>query len=127
MTLISAKRILKDYYNKIESLVKKEKINAIIFEDYDKGVIDKTLIDKVVDLAISRKIFVTVDPRKETFQIINSVTLFKPNLKELKEGLKIDIESTNLQEIENAVNVLHLKQDINIVLLTLASEGVYVS
>jgi len=114
-------------YNKIESLVKKDKINAIIFEDYDKGVIDRGLIDKVVELAIRRKIFVTADPKKRNFSDYKRITLFKPNLKELKEGLKVDIESTNLQEIENAVNVLHLKQDINIVLLTLGSDGVYVS
>ncbi len=114
-------------YNLIENLLKKENINAIIFEDYDKGIIDKNLIDKVVELAIRKNIFVTVDPKKKNFSDYKGVTLFKPNLKELMEGLKVDIDSANIQEIENAVNVLHLKQDISLVLLTLASEGVYLS
>lgn len=122
-----SKKETEKLFNKIESLVKKNKINAIIFEDYDKGVINSTLIDKVIEIAISKKIFVTADPKKRNFSDYKHISLFKPNLKELKEGLKIDIESDNLEEIENAVNVLHLKQDINIVLLTLASEGCYVS
>jgi D-glycero-beta-D-manno-heptose-7-phosphate kinase len=127
---IDSKISKKDFdrlYKQIEKLVKKDKIGAIIFEDYDKGIIDKRLIDKVVELAKSNNIFVAVDPKRRNFSDYKGVTLFKPNLKELNEGLKIDIESTNLEEIQNAVNVLHLKQNINIVLLTLASEGVYVS
>lgn len=122
-----SKRESEKLYNKIESLVKKEKIDAIIFEDYDKGVIGKGLIEKVVNLSSSKGIIVTADPKRRNFSEYKGISLFKPNLKELKEGLKIDIDSNNFQEIKNAVKVLQLKQEIQIVLLTLASEGVLVS
>jgi D-glycero-beta-D-manno-heptose-7-phosphate kinase len=116
-----------ELYKKIESLINKKTISAIIFEDYDKGLINKTLIDKVVKLANSLKIFVTVDPKKKNFNFYKNVSLFKPNLKELKEGLKIDIDTKNIKDINKAASILHSRNKIDIVLLTLASEGVYIS
>lgn len=112
---------------KIESLIKKNKIQAIIFEDYDKGVINKQLIDKVVKIADSLKVYITVDPKKKNFMHYKNVSLFKPNLKELKEGLKIDIDSKNINNINKAANTLHIQNNIDIVLLTLASDGIFIS
>ncbi len=112
---------------RIKELLETKKINAIIFEDYDKGVIQAELIEKVVTLAKSLNIFVTVDPKKRCFSEYKNISLFKPNLKEIREGLKIDIDSANQEQIKNAVKILHNKQNIDLILLTLASEGVFVS
>jgi rfaE bifunctional protein kinase chain/domain len=114
-------------FGRIKSQLENEKIDAIIFEDYDKGVIKEKLIEKVVTLANSRNVIVTVDPKKKNFSNYRNVNLFKPNLKEIKDGLKIDIDVKQLSEIEKAADMLHKNQDIKIVLLTLAAEGVYVS
>ncbi|MBN1198845.1 MAG: D-glycero-beta-D-manno-heptose-7-phosphate kinase, partial [Bacteroidales bacterium] len=79
----------------IESILEKEPIHCIIFQDYDKGVISGQLIKKVVALAQSKKIPVTVDPKQKNFSSFSGVTLFKPNLKELKEGLKLEIHDND--------------------------------
>lgn len=100
--------------------------DVVIFEDYDKGVISKNLIKKTVDLARSSNIPVVVDPKKRNFLSYKGVTLFKPNLKELKEGLKVDFEKNNQAEIERSVEMLTTKLSSEGSLITLSERGVYI-
>lgn len=100
--------------------------DVVVFEDYDKGVISKNLIKKTVDLANSYNIPTVVDPKKRNFLSYKGVTLFKPNLKELKEGLKMDFEKNDQPEIEKAVETLTAKLNSQGSLITLSERGVYI-
>lgn len=110
----------------ISHLVKSEKIDVIIFEDYDKGLITQPLIQEVVKLATHRKIPTVVDPKKKNFNNYKGVTLFKPNLKELKEGLKTDFNPVNLKELSRVVENFRDRQKIESVMVTLSERGIYV-
>lgn len=112
---------------KIKSLIDSKNISAIIFEDYDKGLISKQLIDVVVQLARKNNIVTVVDPKKRNFLDYTGVNLFKPNLKELKEGLKIEIDPANIKDVEEAVNKLKAQLGVNSVMLTLSEQGVFIS
>lgn len=112
---------------KIKSLIDSKNISAIIFEDYDKGLISKQLIDVVVQLARKNNIVTAVDPKKRNFLDYTGVNLFKPNLKELKEGLKIEIDPANIKDVEEAVNKLKAQLGVNSVMLTLSEQGVFIS
>lgn len=112
---------------KINILIDSKHIDVIIFEDYDKGLISKDLISNVVKLAKRKNIITVVDPKKRNFLDYNQVNLFKPNLKELKEGLKIDIDPSRSDEVENAVNQLKVQLDVDAVMLTLSEHGVLIS
>lgn len=101
------------------------KCNAIIFEDYDKGVISKDLINHVVVQAIEKKIPVIVDPKKRNFLNYHHVDLFKPNLKELREGLKLD-SLTDLEDVKTAVQKIKSKLGTKGVLTTLSENGAYI-
>jgi rfaE bifunctional protein kinase chain/domain len=114
-------------FEKIEQIISEHKINAIIFEDYDKGLITETLILKTVELAQSQDIITVVDPKKRNFAAYKGVNLFKPNLKELKEGLKIDLDPKNIQQVEDAVESLKRLLGAKSVMLTLSENGVYIS
>ena len=107
-------------------LLKTEKVHVVIFEDYDKGLITPSLITKVVAEAKRKKIPVVVDPKKKNFSNYRNVTLFKPNLKELKEGLKWDFDSLNKKQLQKAVSTFREKQNIDIALVTLSEHGIYV-
>lgn len=111
----------------ISEIINKEKIDAIVFEDYDKGVISDYLIKEVVDLARSKKIVTVVDPKKRNFLNYKGVTLFKPNLKELREGLRIDIDAQNHQALELAVEKLQNTLQCEMVMVTLSEQGVYIN
>ena len=105
------------------ALEKVGEVDAIIFEDYDKGLIFKELIEQVVTKARSRKIPVSVDPKKRNFLDYKRVSLFKPNLKELKEGLKIEVNPKDQTEIEAACTQMAKVLETEGILLTLSEYG----
>ncbi|MBL7882936.1 MAG: D-glycero-beta-D-manno-heptose-7-phosphate kinase, partial [Bacteroidia bacterium] len=111
---------------KIKKLINDKKIDVIIFEDYDKGVITPSLIDNVVKLAKQKNIPTVVDPKKKNFMAYTGVTLFKPNLKELKEGLKLDFDANKTSELSKIVAEFIKKQKIDSALITLSEKGVYI-
>jgi len=106
-------------------ILQHDKIDVIIFEDYNKGLITPKLIKSVVEMAKKRNIPIAVDPKKKNFSSYKGVTLFKPNLKELREGLKLDAENNNLKELQKAVSSFRVKQKINTALITLSEKGIY--
>jgi len=116
----------KQIFERFLKILNDHKIDVIIFQDYDKGVITEDLIAKVVLKANELKIPIAVDPKKRNFKNYENVTLFKPNLKELKEGLNIDFDSKNQEELINAVNRLKSTLNPDMVLVTLSEEGVFI-
>lgn len=113
----------------INYIIHHDKIDVIIFEDYNKGLITPKLIQKVVELAKQKNIPVCVDPKKKNFHAYKSVNLFKPNLKELKDGLKVDMDYDDLSihELQRIVSSYRVKQKINTILVTLADKGVIIN
>ncbi len=101
-----------------------DKIDVVIFEDYNKGLITPKLVAKVVELTRSKGIPTTVDPKKKNFNSYKGVSLFKPNLKELREGIKLEVGGDNINELQRAVSSYRVKQKIETVLVTLAEKGV---
>jgi rfaE bifunctional protein kinase chain/domain len=99
---------------------------VVIFEDYDKGVLNPSIIEKTIALAKRKNISTIVDPKKRNFLAYKGVTLFKPNLKELREGLKIEVEASNQIQVEKAVELLKEKLKAEGVMLTLSEHGVYI-
>jgi bifunctional ADP-heptose synthase (sugar kinase/adenylyltransferase) len=53
------------------------------------------------------------------------VTIFKPNLKEVREGLNLDIATTGNAELDEAHNRLHDALNHNITFITLSEKGVF--
>jgi len=117
----------KQLIKNIENQVNSKQIDAIIFEDYDKGVISPLLIANVVKIANKYHIPIAVDPKKKNFLHYKGVTLFKPNLKELQEGLKLDHKPQQQKELADISQILHKEFNINIVMATLSEAGVFVS
>jgi len=111
----------------IDQILEKEQIDCIIFQDYDKGVITAKLIREVVLRAKKSGIPVTVDPKKKNFSAYHEVTLFKPNLKEMKEGMKIEFNSSDKEAVIQAAQKLREKLNCKFLLTTLAEQGVLLS
>lgn len=110
---------------KFNQIISDTEIHAIIFEDYDKGLITPYLIEKVTAIAKSKNIPLIVDPKKRNFLAYQNVTVFKPNLKELKEGLKIDFDPKNFTDLQNSVTLLKDKNKAENIIVTLSELGVY--
>ncbi len=111
-------------FGKIEQLL--AKADVVVFEDYDKGVLSESLIQRVIKLAQNRNIPTVVDPKKRNFFAYTGATLFKPNLKELREGLKLDFDKNDQPAIEDAVKLLKEKLQLQTALITLSERGIYI-
>ncbi len=102
--------------------------HAILIEDYDKGVLSPEVISGVLDAAKKRDIPVSVDPKFRHFNLFGNVALFKPNLKELKEGLGLqwddDDEKGKSIAIDSGLDSLEKRLQPESILLTLSEEGV---
>jgi rfaE bifunctional protein kinase chain/domain len=102
-----------------------EKATVVVFEDYDKGSITENIIQKTVEMAQKKGIPTTVDPKKRNFSAYKGVTLFKPNLKELKEGLKVEIDKVGKEQLHSAVKLLDEQLGAQTYLITLSEYGVF--
>ncbi len=117
------KKISEKTENKIFSLIKKkiDEIDAIILEDYNKGVLTENLISKIIDLSLKKNKIVTVDPKLENFFSYKNVFLFKPNTKEIENSLKIPVHTDS--EIEIAGKKLLEKLNAKHILITRSENG----
>jgi bifunctional ADP-heptose synthase (sugar kinase/adenylyltransferase) len=69
---------------------------------------------------------VIVDPKKKNFLHYKNVTLFKPNLKEIKEGLNVNFDAANIEEMKVVVTQLQDILKTEMVLNTLSENGVFI-
>ena len=113
-------RHLLEHYTKLL-----DKADVVIFEDYDKGVFTETNIAEMLQLAADKNIPTVVDPKKKNFLSYKNCTLFKPNLKELKEGLKVEFADANQEAFEKAARKLQRKLEAQNLLITLSERGVF--
>jgi rfaE bifunctional protein kinase chain/domain len=99
----------------VESIrVRIDSIDALIIEDYNKGVVTREVIHAVTALARERGKTVTVDPKFDNFLEYRGVTVFKPNRRETEEVLggrlrtaaDVDAAGRRLLELLGAENVL---------------------
>lgn len=112
---------------KVANLLETKTINAIVFQDYDKGCITPRVIAEITAMAKSRNIPTTVDPKHRNFLNFKDVTLFKPNLKELSEGLGVDAKNADIATLRSAAERLHETQRIDIVFITLSERGAFIA
>lgn len=110
---------------KIKTIIHSKEIHAIIFQDYDKGVISQQLITEIVEESKRKNIITVVDPKKRNFLNYAHVTLFKPNLKELREGLKVEIDMRQMKDLEAAVEQIKTHLSADYIMVTLSELGVF--
>ncbi|HKP32596.1 MAG TPA: PfkB family carbohydrate kinase [Chitinophagaceae bacterium] len=109
----------------VEKFLDNEKPNVIIFEDYNKGVLTKNVISKVIELCNKRDVITTVDPKRRNFFEFRNSTIFKPNLKEVREAFNIIDENIGedlLQEIHQQMKQVLSHQ---VSLITLSEKGIF--
>lgn len=116
-----------EIFDKISKLISNSNIDIIIFVDYDKGLISKWLIENVIKLAKEKEIIVAADPKNRNFDNYKNVDLFKPNFKEFKEGLNLQIEKTDLKELKSRSEKFKKENKIGLIFITLSELGVFLT
>jgi rfaE bifunctional protein kinase chain/domain len=117
----------KQFIEHIDQMFAQFKFNAIIFEDYDKGNITPAIIDFVVKKSNEKQIPTLVDPKKRNFDKYKGVTLFKPNFKEICEGLKVDLPKGDFEALHRAAAQLKVTLGAKYIMVTLSELGVFIT
>jgi D-glycero-beta-D-manno-heptose-7-phosphate kinase len=105
--------------------IQQQSIDVLIFEDYNKGVLTPHLIKSLIHMCKEAGILTAVDPKKNNFLAYQSVDLFKPNLKEVKEGLQVHIPTVTAANMQKVHEALHQHLQHQISFITLSEHGVY--
>jgi D-glycero-beta-D-manno-heptose-7-phosphate kinase len=111
----------------VKAILERQKVDVIIFEDYNKGVLTERIISTVLAWAAERNIPTTVDPKKDNFFAYKGATMFKPNLKELKEGLKVEFDKNDFNALKQAIDALEKELSNKVTMVTLSELGVVAS
>lgn len=111
--------------SRIKSYFEADRPDVLIFEDYNKGVLTAGLIQKLIDLCKQYGVVTTVDPKRRNFLAFKEVDIFKPNLKEVKEGLNLLIDHIDLETLNSIHRALHKELKHHISLITLSEKGVF--
>ncbi len=110
----------------VSNMLEMHQIDAIILEDYNKGVLTSRTIEGIIALANEKNIPTAVDPKKDNFTAFKGVTLFKPNFKELKEGIEMDFSFHQKELFNKAVLKLEETLQNEITFVTLSEHGVFI-
>lgn len=111
--------------DKVRAYITNERPQVIIFEDYNKGVLTERVIKEVTALCKQHGVITTVDPKRKNFFSYEGVDIFKPNLKEVKDGLNLLIEDVNLTTLNDIHQQLQNKLRHAISFITLSEKGVF--
>jgi rfaE bifunctional protein kinase chain/domain len=114
-------------WQRIQAIINQNTIAAIIFQDYDKGVITPGLIEKVISLGNNLNIPTLIDPKKRNFGHYSNATLFKPNFIELTEGMNLKIKKNDFDGVHDAARILQKNAGFGMVMITLSEYGMLIS
>ncbi len=115
-----------------DNLVKKvsellKDADVLVFEDYDKGVLSENNIQQIISKATELNVPVAVDPKKKNFLFYKGATLFKPNLKELREGFNHHIDIDDKISFEAIIKKLMNEMSLKNLFVTMSEHGVMIT
>ncbi len=105
--------------NELFSLIKDESFDAIIFSDYDKGVLSKGLCQKIIN---HFKCPTLADPKKDFYKFYG-VSLITPNLKEAREFFGDIKNSSDKNDYKTALAFMQKELNLKYPLITLSEKG----
>lgn len=109
----------------LRKILSAHKINVIVLQDYNKGVLTKSFIKQLLLLATKNEIPVAVDPKERNFFDYQAIDLFKPNLRELSEAIGYRINPKSLESLRSGAEELRRKNRFKNLMVTLGANGIF--
>lgn len=113
------------FIDKLLKFLQIQKPDVVIFEDYNKGVLKENVIERTIRHCNELGAVTAVDPKKINFLAYKGVTIFKPNLKEVREGLNMPLPAVHKPAMDEVHAVLQKHLGHTITFVTLSEKGVY--
>ncbi len=109
----------------ISNFIEHEDPNILIFEDYNKGVLTEKVIEQAIALCRASGVITAVDPKRKNFFSYQNVDIFKPNMKEVQEGLNLMFETSDIYQLRNIHEQLQKQLQHKVSLITLSDKGIF--
>ncbi len=109
----------------VQSMLEERDIHVILFQDYNKGVLTSKTIRAIMLEAVKRDIPTTVDPKFHNFWEYKHVTLFKPNLKEIRSQMSTAVQA-ELHSLKETATYVRSKLGNQYTLITLSEKGLFI-
>lgn len=109
----------------IRHWIETEKPAVVVFEDYNKGVLTEEVITSVIAICKQHGVITTVDPKRKNFFTYRETSIFKPNLKEVREALNLLSDDTGTTSLQHIHSLLSEQLHHHISLITLSEKGVF--
>jgi rfaE bifunctional protein kinase chain/domain len=109
----------------VDKFIETENPHVMIFEDYNKGVLTPNVINEIIERCNKRNIPTAVDPKRKNFFAYRNASIFKPNLKEVREAFNLIEENIDKPILEQIHNKLKKELSHSISLITLSERGVF--
>lgn len=113
------------FIDKVLRFLQIEKPEVLIFEDYNKGLLKENVIRRISDHCNAIGIVTAVDPKRKNFLAYKNTTIFKPNLKEVREGINMAVDEVVLGELNEVNRKLTETLKNHVTFITLSEKGVY--
>lgn len=126
MDSLLSKAVQDRFIEIVLNLMESGGIDSIIVQDYDKGVVSPSIISKVCGKANKLNIPIMVDPKFRNFHSYKKATLFKPNFKELLNGLKVELSKSEVDAIVKSSEAYRKKQKHELLMVTLSNNGILI-
>lgn len=107
-----------------DAIIEKKSIDAVIIQDYNKGLLNQELIIHIIKECNKKNIFSSVDPKYKNFNCYSGVKFFKPNLKEISEILNEKIY-VDINSLVIAANKLQEIMKYENLFITLGEKGIF--
>jgi len=114
-------QLLKEF----KRIMSNTKIDIIIIQDYNKGVLTKHFIKQILLVATKSEIPVAVDPKERNFFDYQAIDLFKPNLRELSEAIGYRINPKSIESLRSGAEELRRKNRFKNLMVTLGANGIF--
>ena len=108
----------------LQQFLQNNQVDCILFQDYNKGLLVPDLITKTIQLANKLGIPTIVDPKADNFWAYKGVSLFKPNLKEIKEQVNFPLNSS-LEALAKGAAFIRDKLKNDLTVITLSADGIF--
>jgi rfaE bifunctional protein kinase chain/domain len=122
-----SRRVQVHFLELINNLLESGGIDAMILQDYDKGVLAPRVISELIGAAERVAVPILVDPKFRSFGLYRKVQLFKPNYIELVRGINVEIGKHEIARLAEEIIKYQEEQQIDTVLVTLSEKGILVT
>ena len=108
---------------KVLALIEAGEVDAVIFEDYAKGLLSDEMLAAIVPAAARRGIITALDPKPGNLSPVRGLTVIKPNRQEAVAMAALPPGNTSETELDGVAARLQQQWEPEYLLISLAAEG----